>query len=262
MKIIDQRRDQTFGTVYKYEHEDIPVQGWAGKPFIDFTSMCTGDLDIMDDELCQAMAKADLSKYPIVTGVIPPKLSQEYPVKFENTIMYEFDGDRGAFANMTPMERRKYLFFRYGSTIPWFFILDLKPNMFATKHHPINPWSDWAKQHIPYMIEQIESMPFDDIGRVVIYGSWPESTVPCHRDETPSATPPNHINVNPGGYRPVYVYDSIMNTKHYLPKQSKYYAYNVTDYHGVDAVSKFSYTVRVDGVFNQSALTMAYGDES
>lgn len=254
MKIVDTKTDPIFGTVYRYEHEDYPVRGWEGSPFVNFSAQCQGNLPDMDTEICIALTKADLSKYPIVSGVMPPRLQGEFTGVFENEVMYNFSGNRTDLVGMNPMERRKFLFFKYGSSIPWFFILDLKPNMFSTKHRDLNPWTPWAQQHLPYTISCIERMPFTEIGRVVIYGSWPESRVPCHRDEPPSETPPHHINFNPGGYRPVYVYDSISDTKIYLPEQYDFYAYNVTDYHGVDALPKFSYTVRVDGTLTQQAL--------
>jgi hypothetical protein len=58
--------------------------------------------------------------------------------------------------------------------------------------------------------------------------------------------------MNPGGYRPVYVYDSKNNQKVYLDADSRLYAYNVRDFHGVDAVNRFSYTVRIDGEYTNN----------
>ena len=87
------------------------------------------------------------------------------------------------------------------------------------------------------------------LGRVVIYGSWATSVVPCHRDDPPSENYDQMITFNPGGYRPVYIYDSMRQKKRHLPEDWKAYSYNTTDYHGVDSVPHFSYTVRVDGQF-------------
>lgn len=101
----------------------------------------------------------------------------------------------------------------------------------------------------PILRDCIEKLPFSEIGRVVIYGSWAESRVACHRDTPPSKVYAHHINFNPGGYRPVYVYDPLTQTKHFLPPDFKFYAYNTSDYHGVDPISHFSYTVRVDGTY-------------
>jgi Rieske 2Fe-2S family protein len=147
------------------------------------------------------------------------------------------------------MQRRKYLFFKHKTLLPWFFVLDLKSNTFFDRNLDLGPWNDIINQ-LPYTKQCIESLPFSQIGRVVIYGSWPEASVPCHRDWIPDGEFHHHINFNPGGYRPVYIYDPTTNTKHHLPNDYKLYAYQTTDYHGVDPLPYFSYTIRVDGIFN------------
>jgi hypothetical protein len=250
MKILDKKDDPDFGTVFKFEHDDLPPQGVNGKLFLDFSKYADFDYDRMDTEICLALAKTELNKYPIVTGVMPPKLQYG---QFENEVMYNFNGDRNDVKDLPQMEKRKFLFFKHKSLLPWFFIIDLKPNLFVNRAHDNYPWSEFSDL-TPYTKQCIEKLPFKSVGRVVIYGSWPQADVPCHRDWIPDGVFNHHINFNPGGYRPVYIYDSVTDTKHYLPKDHKLYAYQTTDYHGVDALPHFSYTIRVDGVFNDDVV--------
>ena len=256
MKLIDKKQDDIFGTVYKYEHESTPIMGIEGKTFIDFTSSNQVDFGQIDTEICLALATTTLDTYPIVSGVTPPELAiSDLDAKFESQIMYEYTGDREVIKNLSPMERRKYLMFKHGSCSPWFFILSVKPSLFADRMKDTQPWSTIADK-MPSLKKCIEQLPFSEVGRVVIYGSWQESRVPCHRDTPPSTEYGHQINFNPGGYRPVYVYDSLNKVKHYLPEDYKFYSYNVSDYHGVDPMPKFTYTVRVDGTFNDDALAI------
>lgn len=257
MKILDVKKDDLFGTVYKIEHTDDSVNGINGQVYLDLTKYCNFDLEKIDNEICLALSDTDLSKYPTVTGLTPPSLQKtDAPIIFENQYLYEFDGNRDILKNMNQMQRRKYLFFKKRISIPWFFIVDLKPNTFKDRHVDNQPWSDLAKK-VPYTKQCIEKMPFKEIGRVVIYGSWPDSYVPCHRDELPTKDFGHHINFNPGGYRPLYVYDCITQNKYYLPNSYKFYALNTSDYHGVDSLPYFSYTIRVDGTYDDSVLTGA-----
>lgn len=248
MKIVSEKKDPDFGTILTYEYDDLPPQGHNGKLFLDFTEYATFDFEKMDTEICLALSKVDLNKYPAVSGVMPPKLKYG---RFENEVMYNFTGDRDNLKGLSTMEKRKFLFFKHKTLLPWFFVIDLKPNLFFNRSNDDYPWSEFSEL-TPYTKQCIETLPFDSIGRVVIYGSWPQAAVPCHRDWLPDGVFHHHINLNPGGYRPVYIYDPITDNKHYLPETHKLYAYQTTDYHGVDALPHFSYTIRVDGVYKES----------
>lgn len=255
MKLIDIKNDDVFGNIHKFQHVDHPIMKVKNNIFYDFTRLCNFDLEKIDNEVCLALSILDLSKYPTVSGVVPPEILKCNPyIKFEHEFLYEYNGDKSIFKDMSQMQRRKYLFFKKCITIPWFFILDLKPNMFATRQKDMQPWNT-VSDKFPYLKSCINEMPFSEIGRVVIYGSWPDSIVPCHRDDIPNEDFFDHINFNPGGYRPLYVYDSINNKKIYLPPEYKFYAFNTTNYHGVDSLPYFSYTIRVDGKFNEKIET-------
>lgn len=251
MKITDDKKDSKFGRLVKCQHEPLPLLGIDGKPFIDYSQYVREwDMDGIDEELCLMMSKHPLDKYPKVVGSQPPELKYG---EFEDPVMYDYREQMSSFDDklddMSYMEVRKYFHFRHKTVIPWFFIIDLKPSLFEDKHLDTTQWSDIADK-TPYTRHCIEKLPFKQIGRVVIYGSWTNSCVPCHRDMLPTKTPERIINFNPGGYRPIYVYDSLNKKKHYLPKQCKAHSYNTSDYHGVDSVPHFSYTVRVDGSFS------------
>jgi hypothetical protein len=247
--IVDVKQDEVFGTIYNLKHTDEPINGINGNPFVNFNNHCDFDLERIDEEICLGLSKIDTFKVPTVPGKIPPKLKSHEQEVYEYDVLYDYNGDVNKFKGMDYQQIRKYFFYKQEITLPWYFMIELKPNKLLTKTKDLEPWNDTSTL-FPYTKYCIEQMPFKEIGRVVIYGSWPDSKVPCHRDHIPSKECDHHINFNPGGYRPVYIYDSVNNQKHYLPEDYKFYAYNTTDYHGVDSVSTFSYTVRVDGTYD------------
>jgi hypothetical protein len=257
MKIIDNKNDPILGKIVKFEHQDTPIIGINNVKFKNLTQYCNFDLEKMDEEICYALSKLDLNRLPTVPGVVPPKLQKRnnHIYQFEHEVLFDLDGEeKQRIKDLNQMQRRKYLFYKRKIVIPWYFIIELKPNKFATKEKDLFPWNE-ISNNFSYLKSCVVNMPFKEIGRVVIYGSWPNSEVECHRDDLPTENPGNHINFNPGGYRPVYLYDSNSNNKFYLPEEYKFYAYNTTDYHGVDPLPYFSYTVRVDGIFNDNIIT-------
>jgi hypothetical protein len=250
MRVLDIKEDPLFGKTYKFEEDIILPYGIDGNMFLDFTSKVPDiNFEELDFEICYGLSKINLDKMPMVSGCVPQKIKEsEINGLFESEAMYYYDEDKSKLSSLNTNEMRKFLFFRKKTIVPWYFILELKPNIFRTKNKDLYPWDEKISL-FPNLKECIEKLPFSEIGRVVIYGSWSESRVSCHRDTPPTSNYSHHINFNPGGYRPVYVYDPVNNTKHYLPSDYKFYAYNTSDYHGVDPLPHFSYTVRVDGIF-------------
>ena len=225
-----------------------PIKGIQNEMFKKFH--VNADLEKMHEEICFALSSTDLSKIPMVAGETPPEMYSGRP-PFEFNVDPAISSLRSKFND--DMQFRKYLILKGLTDVPWAFVVDLKSNMFRTKSKDLHPWNNIVEA-MPYTKSIIESLPFSEIGRVVIYGSWADSLVPCHRDSPSSFEVDNHINFNPGGYRPIYLYDCPTKKKHYLPEDYKFYAYNTTDYHGVDALPHFSYTVRVDGIYKKNKI--------
>jgi len=236
------------------------IIGINGKPWIDFTQYVNDpwDWERIDDEICLCMAKHDTSQIPNVFGKMPRNLIHDFNTEILEDEFLKTNSDE-SFVDLDINTKRKYLYFKNKVLYPWSFIFVLKPNSFKNMNHDSYPWSNFVDDELPYTKKMILSLPFKQIGRVVIYGSNPNNAVPCHRDLVPILSTSqsdrhlmHHINMNPGGYRPVYVYDSKKNQKVYIDADSRLYAYNVRDFHGVDAVNRFSYTVRIDGEYTNN----------
>ena len=224
-------------------HEELPIEGLNNRAFKDFTQYThQWDWNKMDMELCLMMSQADLSQYPKVSGPQPPELQYGEFSKESKDDKYPLN-----VASLTEQQRRKLFYFRKESVIPWYFILNLKPSLFNERSRDTTDWN--SEYDIPYTRRCIHELPFKEIGRVVVYATWATSVVPCHRDQLPGTDIEQMISFNPGGYRPLYCYDGKLKSKAYLDPTYKAYSYNTNDYHGVDSVPHFSYTVRVDGQY-------------
>lgn len=145
----------------------------------------------------------------------------------------------------------KYMYYAMGADIPWFFALYLKDQDFSKKTtSPEIKWNEIAKKHFPMLIQYIEKLPFETVGRVLFFTTYPGAGVPAHRDFYVAPHKDQNINLFfSEGWRPSFVWDDDKKEKVYLEKGATSYFFNNRDYHGVDAEPVFRYTLRVDGVF-------------
>lgn len=241
-----------------FENHPTPIVGIKGQPFLNFSDYCNFDLQKIDDEICLGLAKHDTTQLPAVSGATYKDLdSPEFVNKFfEHTYLANASNDEfEILKDLTINQRRKYLFFKNKLIQPWSFIFVLKPNTFITKTQNLYDWLDFVNADFSYTKKCIESLPLVSIGRAVIYASYANHAVVPHRDGPVQVNRDHHININPAGYRPIYIYDEVKKEKVYLPRDHHAYSFNVRDIHGVDAVPNFSYTLRVDGEFTEEVLT-------
>lgn len=258
---IFSREDKVLGKVFFVEdHQERPIQGVFGKNFVPVDSFLSNiDLNAINDEICFALAKEKKRPLATLAGHAPRSLNSDAQDVFENQYLYEISKEPDAeivlerLAALSEQERRWYLIFRGKIQTPWLFSVALIKSEFkdrqnaTNKQHPYEPIMDL----LPLTTQLIKALPFRSLGRAVIYGSHPGAKVPPHRDWEYQTELVHQININPGGYRPVYVYDNLSKEKIYLNKDCLAYILNTLDVHGVDAISRFTYTLRVDGTFTE-----------
>lgn len=146
----------------------------------------------------------------------------------------------------------RYAYYALGAIIPWFFVVYLKIGDFSNKTTDNNSkWSANAK-HFPKVIKYVESLPFESIGRILFFTTYPNAPIVTHRDSVMKNHKDHNINLFfSSGDRRSYVYDPVTEKRVYLENNSRSYFFNNRDYHGVDAEPNFRYTLRVDGTFTK-----------
>jgi hypothetical protein len=160
--------------------------------------------------------------------------------------------------------QQRFLEQRYGVYFPWKVCYHLLDNdRWEDKHSGEGKdFPDEAREVFPKTVAFIESLPFVEIGRVVIFGLLANDHAPAHRDSEPgqALAIAQSISFEPSRGAPGA---ADRHKRFYLatPDGSReedvsapIYWFNDMDWHGVHADPYFRYSVRVDGVFEPDFL--------
>ncbi len=250
--------------------------GIWGRPFIDLSPFIdTSCFAALDDELSLALPTLQTS-YTGATlkwmGVVAPWAMDDGYVdamhaieKFSREELGRFValGDDPELALDGPltfgdetdhpftMAQMRFLSFRHGVYFPWKVCFHLLENdRWEDKHHGSGKaFDDDAREHLPKTVAFIESLPFKEIGRAVLFGLEPNDHAPPHRDTEPGAAlaVAQSISFDPRGGKGLYLKDADGGSETTI--DAPIFWFNDMDYHGVAAAPRFRYSIRVDGVF-------------
>jgi Rieske 2Fe-2S family protein len=169
-----------------------------------------------------------------------------------------FDPDRPEthrFGDETdnPLSREQmiYLKVRYGVYFPWKVCYHfLENDRWEDKHSGEGKdFTDEARAMFPRTVAFLESLPFREIGRAVLFGVEANDHAPAHRDSEPgkALTIAQSISFSPRRGKRFYVCDPAGENKTVV--DAPIYWFNDADYHGVEPDPFFRYSIRVDGAF-------------
>ncbi len=157
-----------------------------------------------------------------------------------------------------PLSRAQmlYLKHRYGVYFPWKVCYHLLENdRWEDKHSGEGKhFTDEARREMPKTVAFVESLPFREIGRCVVFGIEANDHAPAHRDSEPGKTLQiaQSISFDPRGTKRFFLCDPDGESETVV--DAPIYWFNDMDYHGVLADPFFRYSVRVDGVFESAFL--------
>ncbi|MBX3226165.1 MAG: hypothetical protein KIT84_28670 [Labilithrix sp.] len=253
--------------------------GIFGRPYADLSSLIDpSPLAAIDDEIMRALPRLETSytggslKWMGVTAPwvtsdpyadymrVVEGFSQEELVTFVSYGVPPegFDPERAReyrFGDETdhPLSREQmlYLKYRYGVYFPWKVCYHLLENdRWEDKHS--GDGKDFrpdARALLPRTVAFVESLPFTEIGRVVLFGIEANDHAPAHRDSEPgkALSIAQSISFDPRENKRFYVCDPTGGNKTII--DAPIYWFNDMDYHGVEPDPFFRYSIRVDGVF-------------
>lgn len=229
--------------------------GPSGRLFVNVEDMVdTSNFDRLHQEVVESFATMP-QEYFQWTKFAGELVQEEYLGTFvEDDFLVKGLYDKEEESKLISMDvqtRRKYLYFKYGTLKPWAFSVYLRQGHFdmKTNLHSAD-WTD-AIEYFPLLKGFLEGLPFDSIGRIMFFCTDAFRDVPTHRDQLPVDHRDHNINFFFDGGRKSFVYDPQTDEKHYLEPGCRAYFFNNRDLHGVDAESRFRYTLRVDGTFNR-----------
>jgi Rieske 2Fe-2S family protein len=250
--------------------------GIWGRPYIDLSSIVdTSAFPAIDEEIMCALPRVEVSytggslKW---MGVTAPWVNadpyRDYMHVIEGFSTEELarfiaygraparsDGEAVRFGDETdnPLSREQmlYLKYRYGVYFPWKVCYHLLENdRWEDKHSGEGKdFTDEARRMFPRTVAFIESLPFREIGRCVLFGIEANDHAPAHRDSEPgkALSIAQSISFDPRGSKRFYVCDPAGESRTIV--EAPIYWFNDMDYHGVEPDPFFRYSIRVDGVF-------------
>lgn len=258
--------------------------GIWGRPYIDLSGLIdTSSFEDLHEEIVCALPRAEVSytggslKWMGVTAPwvdrdpyadymrVIEAFSREELVRFVSFghPPADFDPEApGAHAfgdetdNPLTREQMLYLKYRYGVYFPWKVCYHLLENdRWEDKHSGEGKeFTDEARRMFPRTVAFIEGLPFEEIGRCVLFGIEANDHAPAHRDSEPgkALTIAQSISFAPRPNKRLYVCDAT--GEHKTVIEAPIYWFNDMDYHGVEAAPYFRYSIRVDGVFEHGFL--------
>ena len=256
--------------------------GIYGRPYLDLSSVIDhGEFPSLHDEILGALPRLETSytggslKW---MGVTAPWVNEDPYIDYMRVIeamepreLARFvsygeapDGfdprhpENYQFGDETdhPLSREQmlYLKYRYGVYFPWKVCYHLLENdRWEDKHSGDGKdFTDEAREMLPKTVAFIESLPFEEIGRVVLFGIEANDHAPAHRDSEPgkALAIAQSISFAPGHSeqkKRFYVCDPKNENRTII--DAPIYWFNDADYHGVEPDPYFRYSIRVDGVF-------------
>jgi len=113
-------------------------------------------------------------------------------------------------------------------------------------------WTEVSK-FFPTLVQFIETLPFEQIGRVIFFITESNNQTVPHYDYYGDPKDKTHDDfiwfTTKSNSKSVYVMDGGTNEKFYADPDKKFVWFNEMDFHGTDPVPHFSFSIRIDGVF-------------
>ena len=112
-------------------------------------------------------------------------------------------------------------------------------------------WLENAK-YFPSLISLINVMPFESIGRVMLFMTEANNQTLPHYDGRSQNDRPNDDFIwftTKQTTKQIYVMDSESLVKTHADPSKRFIWFNEMDYHGTDITSHFSFSIRIDGKF-------------
>lgn len=112
-------------------------------------------------------------------------------------------------------------------------------------------WTDNAR-HFGSLIDFVKSLPFCELGRILLFMTEAHNSTVPHFDGAQRFERPHDDFVwftTKPNTKQMFIFDEHTRQKIRPDPDKKLIWFNEMDYHGTDAVDHFSFSVRVDGVF-------------
>lgn len=219
------------------------------------------DWETLHNEVSLGIAKAEWNKKFVSSGVHKDWADEEITTTFLKLKDRLTEEQLKIFISLVSVDEKIKFLNALTYTPHPFWVIFLRWNRRVEKTGVYNKavpedcfWTENAK-HFPSLVKFIESMPFEGIGRVILFMTEANNkTVPHYdvaNDEQRAEKPHDDfiwLSTKPNS-KGVYVMDGETFEKVYPDPTKKFVWFNEMDYHGTDPVNHFSFSIRIDGKF-------------
>jgi hypothetical protein len=232
------------------------MYGVCGNPYLNLDEYIDPlRVDALNDEILRGLCLSQLpmsegSEYS--RGDAAPSMYDHRFKDVATTRMEVSEEDQKWMNEKTDIQKQKYLMYKYGAYFPWGVIYNALSNYeWDTKNTSSGKkLRDKALDNFPNLIDLCYNCGiFSDIGRIVVFGNLPAQHGIVHRDRDPKKWDgqSEFLYLNPRRNKAFFIWDEETKTKHYVNATSS--VFNDFDYHGMDTMQIFTYSIRVDGVY-------------
>jgi hypothetical protein len=209
-------------------------------------------------EVCHGIALSHWHKRFVSSGVLDKFKNFEitpYMTDYEKNL----DGyAKQLFLTLKTTDQRLKFMAAYGPVPHPFWIIYLRNNKRIENTGILNKsqgaachWTD-DSCHFPGLVKLIQSMPFSEIGRVIIFMTEANNVTLPHYDDIKRFSRPSDDFVwftTKPNTKKIFVYDEDLDQKFYPESGQKFIWFDEMNYHGTDSVDHFAFSIRIDGVF-------------
>ena len=236
--------------------------GIEKKPYLSLEQLIKTDVFLeLQEELIQLLAiapslKVSYRHYMSLGVILPKALSKD----IEEITKY------GYFDKMSVLNRKdeypkilqnhssfllRYEHLKTKSWIQWSEGIALKDSSSWNKNREKKV--NYHEDIIPYTKKcrkLIDELPFEHHGRVILFSYPPNSILIPHKDSYMEPHQDEFITLQFNNREKFFIYDELQNKKHYI--NSKVFFYNDRDFHGLDPMPYWTFSLRIDGPFKES----------
>lgn len=241
--------------------------GASKKPFLYLDDFCpTVDWDKFHADVSYGLASCRWIKRFVSAGVHSKWENQEISTYIIKNYFTEYQKSLFETIDRRDTEKRLKFTSLVTKAVHPFWACYLRVNQVKEKtgiaNKSVSADCEWTEniQYFPELMQLIEQMPFQEIGRVMFFITEPNNETVPHFDDSPFSTPrPNddfiYFSTITDCAKKLYVMDGESLEKFYPEDGKKFLWFNEMDYHGTDPTDRLTFTIRIEGKFTPEVKT-------
>lgn len=232
----------------------------VGAPFKYLDEFCpTVDWEELHDHVSAGLAKSEWTKTVVSAGAHPDWKHLEMATYYRNTELLT-ERQRKLFEALPSKEAKIKFLAATTDTVHAFWLCFLRrnkivdPTGIANKSVAADCYDTPAAKNFPMLMKLVKQLPLKSVGRIVMFMTEPNTMLVPHFDGVNEEQRANKksdqfiwFQTRPG--KKLFVMDDQL--KRYYPEPDKHFLwFNEMDWHGTEPFERFSFSIRVEGEFD------------